>query len=75
MDLGITIQISYSVNVGDRLIWSFKCQANLSASEIRHQCFSTICRPLIADSLAEEDGMFSFFDIETALRSISCVSQ
>ncbi len=49
--------------------------SDFSSSNIFHLCRSTICRPLSADSLAVEDAMFSFVDIERALIPNSRVPQ
>jgi hypothetical protein len=38
-------------------------------------CSSTICRPLVTDSLAVEEAMFSIFDIPTVLIPSSCIPQ
>ena len=48
---------------------------SISLSKSFNPCFSTICRPLVADSLAVEEAIFSFFDISTALIPSSRVPQ
>ncbi len=49
--------------------------SDLFSSKSFHLCYSTILLPLIANSLAVEDAVSSFVDIETALILNSRVSQ